>query len=103
MAKGKEPTRRVALVTGGAKRVGRAIVEHLADRGFDVAFTYYLSGTFADEIAQKYEKGPARVVRIPGDLDDPESDVSRLLQERNAVRLKEELGTRPRFFYFFDE
>ena len=81
MAKGKEPSRRVALVTGGAKRVGRAIVEHLADRGFDVAFTYYLSGTLADEIAQKYEKGPARVVRIPGDLDDPETFVSAVVGE----------------------
>jgi pteridine reductase len=32
--------RRVALVTGGAKRVGRAIVQRLAAGGFDVAFTY---------------------------------------------------------------
>ena len=81
MAKGKEPSRRVALVTGGAKRVGRAIVEHLADGGFDVAFTYYLSGTLADEIAQKYEKGPARVVRIPGDLDDPATFVPAVVGE----------------------
>jgi len=34
-----------------------------------------------------------------GDLADPESDVSRLLQERNAVRLKEELGTEPSVYY----
>ena len=27
------------------------------------------------------------------------SDVSRLLQERNAVRLKEELGTEPSVYY----
>jgi len=81
MAKAKEPIRRVALVTGGAKRVGRAIVEHLADRGFDVAFTYYLSGTLADEIAHRYENGPARVVRIPGDLDDPETFVPAVAAE----------------------
>ncbi len=81
MAKGKEPSRRVALVTGGAKRVGRAIVEHLADRGFDVAFTYYLSGTLADDIVNKYEKGPARIVRIPGDLDDPATFVPAVVGE----------------------
>src|ERR1039458_4642495 len=34
------PTTRTALVTGGAKRVGRAIVQRLAAAGFKVAFTY---------------------------------------------------------------
>ena len=33
-------TTRTALVTGGAKRVGRAIVQRLAAAGFKVAFTY---------------------------------------------------------------
>lgn len=31
----------MALVTGGAKRVGKAIVDRLARGGFDVAFTYH--------------------------------------------------------------
>lgn len=34
-----------------------------------------------------------------GDFLDPESDVSRLLRERAAIRLKEELGTQPNVFY----
>lgn len=34
-----------------------------------------------------------------GDLMDPESEVSRLLVERQAVRLKEELGTEPNVYY----
>lgn len=34
-----------------------------------------------------------------GDFMDPESEVSRLLQERQAVRLKEELGTEPNVYY----
>lgn len=34
-----------------------------------------------------------------GDFNDPESEVSRLLRERNAIRLKEELGTEPNVWY----
>jgi molybdopterin-containing oxidoreductase family iron-sulfur binding subunit len=34
-----------------------------------------------------------------GDFNDPESDVSRLLRERQTVRLKEELGTEPNVYY----
>jgi molybdopterin-containing oxidoreductase family iron-sulfur binding subunit len=34
-----------------------------------------------------------------GDFKDSESDVSRLLRERQAVRLKEELGTEPNVYY----
>jgi len=72
---------KVALVTGGAKRVGRAIVERLAKAGFDVAFTYYLSGTEADELVRKYDGSPTRVVRIPGDLDDPATFVPAVAAE----------------------
>ena len=79
MAKARK---RVALVTGGAKRVGRAIVERLADSGgFDVAFTYYHSGSHADDLARKYEAGPARVVRIAANLDDPETFVPAVAQD----------------------
>jgi len=34
-----------------------------------------------------------------GDFDDPQSDVARLLRERQSVRLKEELGTGPSVHY----
>jgi pteridine reductase len=55
MAKRKTATskRRIALVTGGAKRVGRAIVERLAGDGFDVAFTYLGSEREAKALARR--------------------------------------------------
>jgi len=37
--------------------------------------------------------------RIFGDLDDPNSDVSRLIAKHQTTRLKEELGTEPKVYY----
>lgn len=41
---------------------------------------------------------PARC-RVFGDLDDPESEISKLLKERSYKRLNEEKGTGPNIFY----
>jgi Fe-S-cluster-containing dehydrogenase component len=38
-------------------------------------------------------------VRIFGDLDDPESEISELLRTRNHFSLKAHLGTKPKLFY----
>lgn len=38
-----------------------------------------------------------------GNLLDPESEVSRILRTKRVFVLKEEVGTLPRFFYYFDE
>ena len=35
-----------------------------------------------------------------GDLDDPDSEVSRLLAGRGWIRLREGMGTRPKVYYF---
>lgn len=56
---------------------------------------------------QRVEKGidPACVANCPlsalhfGDLDDPGSSVSRLMEEKPAFRLLEEAGTKPRVHY----
>src|SRR5688572_11411393 len=57
--------KRVALVTGGAKRVGRAIVERLAAEGFRVVFTYNSSEAEAAEVA-----GRLKAQAIQADLTD---------------------------------
>jgi molybdopterin-containing oxidoreductase family iron-sulfur binding subunit len=41
--------------------------------------------------------------RVFGNLLDPESEIRWVLENKRVYVLKEELGTRPRFFYFFDE
>ncbi len=40
--------------------------------------------------------------RVFGDLNDPNSDIVWILQNKRVFVLKEELGTHPSFFYFFD-
>ena len=42
---------------------------------------------------------PARA-RTFGDLDDPESEISRIVRERGATQLLEDKGTRPQLYYF---
>lgn len=37
-----------------------------------------------------------------GDVDDPDSNVSRLLREQKHFRMHEEVGTGPRFYYLYD-
>jgi len=37
-----------------------------------------------------------------GDIDDPDSNVSRLLAQNQHFRMHEELGTGPGFFYLWD-
>lgn len=67
-------TPRVALVSGGAKRVGRAIVQRLAGAGFDVAFTYFSSEAEAADLESDLTRLPGRrALRILADLTQPES------------------------------
>ena len=38
-----------------------------------------------------------------GDIEDPESSVSRLLAENQSFRMHEELGTEPGFYYLWEK
>ncbi len=61
---------RVALVTGGAKRVGRAIAVELAAAGCDVAVHYRTSANEAEEVAERIRDRGCRACCICGDLAD---------------------------------
>jgi Fe-S-cluster-containing dehydrogenase component len=41
--------------------------------------------------------------RVFGNLNDPESEIRWVLENKRVFVLKEELGLKPQFFYFFDE
>jgi Fe-S-cluster-containing dehydrogenase component len=41
--------------------------------------------------------------RVFGNVLDPDSDIRWVLENKRVFVLKEDLGTRPRFFYFFDK
>jgi len=61
---------RVVLVTGGAVRVGRAIVTEMAGAGWSVAFTYRASVAAARELEGALEARGVPALAIAADLDD---------------------------------
>jgi NAD(P)-dependent dehydrogenase (short-subunit alcohol dehydrogenase family) len=60
-------TRKTALVTGGARRIGREIALSLAKAGYDVALTYRESSREATEVAQAIEATGVRALAIEMD------------------------------------
>ena len=77
--------RRVALVTGGAVRVGRATALRLARDGLDVAITYRHSRQEAESVVKQIEDIGVRGAMIEVDLEDP--DQVAMLPARAAERL----------------
>ena len=63
--------RKVALVTGGAVRVGRALSLGLAEAGYDVAVHYRSSSTAARDVVSRVEEMGRRGVLVEGDIGDP--------------------------------
>jgi len=64
---------KVALVTGAAKRIGRAIALKLAANGADVAITYRDSQAEAEETVRALAALDVDAFAVRCDIDDPES------------------------------
>jgi NAD(P)-dependent dehydrogenase (short-subunit alcohol dehydrogenase family) len=62
------PLPKAALVTGGARRIGRVIVETLAERGFAVAIHHHRSADEAAALAAAIEAKGGRAVTLGADL-----------------------------------
>jgi 3-oxoacyl-[acyl-carrier protein] reductase len=66
-------TGKIALVTGGTRGIGRAIVQALADAGASVAFTYRSSTAEAESFRAELEAKGCRVLTYQGDAADTEA------------------------------
>jgi len=75
-----EITGKVALVTGGARRIGREISLHLARRGADVAVNYLSSHDEAHEVRALIEKLGGRALCIRADISDS-TEVTKMVEE----------------------
>lgn len=67
-----------ALVTGGARRLGRAMVLYLAGRGFDVAIHYGSSADEAEETAAEARALGVRAATLAADLLDEDATAALL-------------------------
>ena len=54
----------VAIVTGGSRGIGRAIVETLAAAGMDVLFTYVQNNSAANEVVAQGKPGQLTAERV---------------------------------------
>ncbi|MCO5073615.1 MAG: SDR family oxidoreductase [Rhizobiaceae bacterium] len=77
-------TSRRALVTGGAKRIGRAIVEDLADHGFEMVIHYNRSGNCSEELAALIRAKGGRAFVVQTDLTEMNA-VERLIREATSI------------------
>src|SRR5512139_2351202 len=77
---------RLALVTGGSRGIGRAIVLRLARDGADVAFGYRRDEAAASEVVREVEALGRRCIALRADLGNP-AEVNAALD-----RLEQEAG-----------
>jgi len=73
-----------ALVTGGSRGIGAAIVEALAENGADVAFTYQSAAEKAAAVARFIEARGRRAAAVQADSADPQA-IARAVEEAVAA------------------
>jgi 3-oxoacyl-[acyl-carrier protein] reductase len=67
----KKLTGKVALITGGSRRIGAAIARRLARDGAAVAITYASAQQKADEVVRAIDSAGGRAMAIRADSGDP--------------------------------
>ena len=64
---------RVALITGGARGIGRAVALDLAEQGWSVAICYRTSETQASEVVDAIREKKSKGLAIKCDVSDPKA------------------------------
>ena len=78
---------RVAIVTGGSRGIGRAIVKELAARGASVAFTFSKNREMADSLVAEIENAGGRALAFQSDAVEAKAS------EEMVRAVKSELGS----------
>lgn len=72
--------RKLALVTGGSRGIGRAVCEKLAERGMDIVFSYQAGILAAEETEQLCAAKGVRVLKVQANVSNPEECDSLIAQ-----------------------
>jgi NAD(P)-dependent dehydrogenase (short-subunit alcohol dehydrogenase family) len=72
--------RRVAIVTGGSRGIGRAIAVVLAREGWNVCISYIANAAAADETAAMVKQAGGRALAVKADMAS-QQDIRRMFQQ----------------------
>ncbi|WP_043203887.1 SDR family NAD(P)-dependent oxidoreductase [Pseudomonas putida] len=87
-------TRKIALITGASRGLGRNAAEHLAARGIDVIGTYHSKADEAQAVVARLEQAGVKAAMLQLDVGDSSSFAS--FAERLSTTLQQHFG-RERF------
>ncbi|HTJ25343.1 MAG TPA: SDR family oxidoreductase [Candidatus Limnocylindria bacterium] len=79
------PSPELALITGGSRGIGRAIVLSLAERGVDTIFTYHARRDEADRVVELVAAAGRRAVALQLDVADAGSFAAFAARVRDAL------------------
>src|SRR6202161_3635519 len=65
--------KKIAIVTGGSRGIGRSTVESLAKRGVNTIFTYYTHGTDAEAVLATVKDAGAKAIALQLDAGNAAS------------------------------
>ncbi|HSG31118.1 MAG TPA: SDR family oxidoreductase [Thermodesulfobacteriota bacterium] len=72
--------KRAALITGGAKRIGKEICIYLAEKGYDIALHYNTSESKAKSLSKQIKKSGVECRLFKSDLSKPKFSASLILK-----------------------